>query len=190
MRSPTCRSFFKATDADPTGSSLVGNLAFRNLQRGQMLSLPSGQAVARALGLEPLPDEILWRAGSCKRQEKEADSAIQEALKATDELRRPIYENWVKGNGGILQGNTPLWYYVLREAEWYGVDRAPADPGLAFGGQHLGPVGSRIVAETFIGLLWLDKASFLHDLRTFTPLPQISGGKSLTLARLVEYALT
>ena len=89
-----------------------------------------------------------------------------------------------------LDESTPLWLYVLREAEWYGVARAPADPGLALGGQHLGPVGSRIVAETFIGLLWLDKASFLHDLRTFTPLPQLSGGKSLTLARLVEYALT
>ena len=58
------------------------------------------------------------------------------------------------------------------------------------GGQHLGPVGSRIVAETLIGLLWLDPTSFLHSSRGFRPLAAISGGKPLTLGRLVSFALT
>src|SRR5438046_10508727 len=40
--------------------------------------------------------------------------------------------------------STPLFYYILREAE------------LREDGLRLGPVGARIVAEVFIGLLLLD----------------------------------
>ena len=40
-----------------------------------------------------------------------------------------------------FERSTPLWYYVLKEAE------VVAD------GLQLGPVGGRIVAEVFIGLL-------------------------------------
>ncbi len=36
---------------------------------------------------------------------------------------------------------TPLWYYILREAM------------VQANGNHLGKVGSRIVAETFVGLI-------------------------------------
>ena len=39
--------FFAQTDTPQSASTLVGNLAFRNLQRGQSLGLPSGQTVAR-----------------------------------------------------------------------------------------------------------------------------------------------
>ncbi len=49
-----------------------------------------------------------------------------------------------------LSGNTPLWLYILREAE------------VMAGGQHLGPVGGRIVAEVFLGLLALDRNSYLN----------------------------
>ena len=41
--------------------------------------------------------------------------------------------------GGDLDTNTPLWPYILREAE------------LVADGEHLGPVGGRIVAEVFVG---------------------------------------
>ena len=44
---------------------------------------------------------------------------------------------------------TPLWFYILKEAE----RRA--------GGDRLGPVGGRIVAEVLIGLLRADPASYL-----------------------------
>ena len=40
-----------------------------------------------------------------------------------------------------LDASTPLWYYVLKEAE------------VMEGGLHLGPVGGRIVGEVIIGLL-------------------------------------
>lgn len=59
------------------------------------------------------------------------------------------------------------------------------------GGQHLGPVGSRIVAETLIGLLWYDANSFLHDTRGFKPMPQIAKDPAkFTLDQLITYALT
>jgi hypothetical protein len=45
---------------------------------------------------------------------------------------------------------TPLWFYILAEAE-------------AAGGHRLGPVGGRIVADVFLGLLKADQDGLLHD---------------------------
>jgi hypothetical protein len=76
---------------------------------------------------------------------------------------------------------TPLWFYVLKEAERRG------------GGDRLGPVGGRIVAEVLIGLLRADPTSYLSlepDWRPTLPCagvdfgladliglaPQVSGG--------------
>ena len=56
-----------------------------------------------------------------------------------------------------LERSTPLWYYVLKEAE------------LREDGARLGPVGGRIVAETLIGLLELDPESFLQMQPDWTP---------------------
>jgi len=46
-------------------------------------------------------------------------------------------------------GETPLWYYLLKEAE----ARA--------GGNQLGPAGSRIVGEVLVGIVQRDPESFL-----------------------------
>lgn len=159
------------------------NLAFRNLLRGQALGLPSGEAVAEAMGAEPVPPARIWSAGS-----KRADPA---ALPGTLKQRADVR---AAAGAAFGEGQTPLWYYILREAEYFGIERDPSDPNIAFGGQHLGPVGSRIVAETFIGLLWLDRGSFLHALPAFRPHPTLhpSGrdGKPFDLAALIRYALT
>lgn len=182
--------FFRQTDTPAKRSTLVGNLAFRNLQRGQSLGLPSGQAVSTLLGIEPLSDDILWTAGSRLLDPTKLPGDTATDLKNTNDARAKIRADWVNGNGCPMKGNAPLWYYILREAEYYGVTNDLNEPAVGFGGQHLGPVGSRIVAETLIGLLWLDESSFLHDLRGFKPLPEISGGKDLTLAGLIQYALS
>jgi len=47
--------------------------------------------------------------------------------------------------------DTPLWYYVLAEAKIKG------------GGNHLGPVGTRIVAETLVGLISNTKDNVLEE---------------------------
>jgi hypothetical protein len=49
-----------------------------------------------------------------------------------------------------FRDSAPLWYYILREAKVYA------------NGEHLGPVGGTIVAETIIGLLWNDAQSYLR----------------------------
>ncbi len=56
-----------------------------------------------------------------------------------------------------LHLRTPLWFYVLREAD------VQAD------GQHLGAVGGRIVAEVFHGLIDGDPSSYLSQDPDWTP---------------------
>lgn len=50
-----------------------------------------------------------------------------------------------------LDGNTPLWFYILQEAE------------SEEGGERLGPVGGRIVAEVMLGLIEGDRTSYLSQ---------------------------
>lgn len=76
-----------------------------------------------------------------------------------------------------LRGNTPLWLYVLREAD------VVAD------GLHLGPVGGRIVAEVFIGLLQMDSTSYLSAEPGWRPtLPTLGGGDDFRMADLLTIA--
>ncbi len=56
-----------------------------------------------------------------------------------------------------LEKRTPLWFYVLREAQ------VTAD------GERLGPVGGRLVAEVIIGLIRGDRQSFLRQDRNWAP---------------------
>ena len=79
-------------------------------------------------------------------------------------------------NGGLLLKRTPLWYYVLREA------------AVLKGGDLLGPVGARIVAETFVRILKRDASSYLNANGGFTPsLPSAIPGR-FTFADLVNFA--
>jgi hypothetical protein len=78
--------------------------------------------------------------------------------------------------GGVLLQKTPLWYYVLREAM------------VVNGGDQLGPVGARIVAETFVRMLKRDADSYLNTTVPFTPtLPSMTPG-DFTFADLVIFA--
>jgi hypothetical protein len=82
----------------------------------------------------------------------------------------------LNSNGGLLLTRTPLWYYILREAALLG------------GGNQLGPVGARIVAETFVRILKRDPSSYLNAPTGFTPmLPSATPG-DFTVADLVEFA--
>ncbi|MDX6562725.1 MAG: hypothetical protein QOD65_2539 [Gaiellales bacterium] len=103
---------------------LLRSLAQRNLLRGYLLSIPTGQAVAAAMSV-PAMTEAELRQGNT--------DAVNAALEA----------------GGFLE-HTPLWYYVLKEAE------------VRANGNSLGELGSRIVVETQIGLLRNDPNSFLN----------------------------
>jgi len=81
----------------------------------------------------------------------------------------------LSGNGGILLTKTPLWYYVLREAM------------MVNGGDSMGPLGGRIVAETFVRMLKRDIDSFMN-VPGFTPsLPSAVPG-TFTIADMLEFA--
>jgi hypothetical protein len=99
------------------------SLATRNLLRSLVLGVPSGQAVAEAMGLPVLSQEDLSK-----------------------DLER-----------FGLHTRTPLWFYILKEAE------VMAD------GEHLGPVGGRIVAEVIIGLMQGDRQSYLRQAPDWAP---------------------
>jgi len=73
-----------------------------------------------------------------------------------------------------------MWYYVLCEAE---------TSRLGGGGQHLGPVGGRIVAETLVGLLGADDHGYLRRRPRWIPdeLPGTDG--QFTMSHLVQFAL-
>ncbi len=101
--------------AEATGSNVLG---YRNLVRGKFYDLPSGEAIAKAMGVA------------------------------------------VVGTPALPEG-TPLWYYILREAE------------LTSGGAELGPVGGGIVAEVIVDLMQLKSGQKKIDKPT---LPDVSGG--------------
>jgi hypothetical protein len=63
----------------------------------------------------------------------------------------------LNSNGGILLTKTPLWYYILRES------------AVLKGGNSLGPLGAKIVADTFIRMLKRDAESYLNKEGGFTP---------------------
>jgi len=103
------------------------HLARRNLRRGYRLGLPTAQeaiAAIEAKGFAPLrkltPDQ----------------------LTSGSEARRTAVVN------GNFDTATPLWFYILKEAEVLAC------------GQHLGPLGSHIVAGTLVGLIAKDPTSY------------------------------
>ena len=74
-----------------------------------------------------------------------------------------------------LHHTTPLWYYILKEAS------------VVHDGTRLGPVGSTIVAETFLGLVHGDHDSFMWQRKDWTPeLPGAEPGK-FTMSDLLAF---
>ena len=87
---------------------------------------------------------------------------------------------------GAFKGKCPLWTYVLAEAMQNAVDLAvPATgaPGKVSTPQ-LGPVGGRIVAETFLALISADERSFVQMTPQWKP-----QGARFGLRELVAYGL-
>lgn len=107
------------------------SLAERNLRRGRAFQLPSGQAIASAIGVAPIPAGQLGIGPDLTRAEQEERENLG-------------------GTAPSLIDRTPLWYYILREAELNG-------------GSQLTGVGAFLLAETFVGLLLADRQSILHE---------------------------
>ncbi|KPF71653.1 hypothetical protein IP69_05690 [Bosea sp. AAP35] len=107
------------------------NLAFRNLVRSRMIGLASGQEVARhmlaqGVTVTPLTEAELVAGDGGVDLTGLAPAQRQELIEAT-----------------------PLWFYVLREAE--------------VRGGRLGDVGARLVSETFHRAIEGSRISLLRD---------------------------
>ncbi len=116
------------------------SLAYRDLVRGEALDLPSGEAIARVMEIEPLS--------------KEKVGLSQFGWKS----------------------ETPLWFYILKEAE------------VRHHGERLGDVGGRIVAEVLLGLIGGDPDSYLNAEPEWNPKLPSSQEGYFTIADLLRFA--
>jgi Animal haem peroxidase len=140
-------------------AKLFKNLARRNLRRGYNLRLPTGQALHKFL-----------------KQRGAVDSdPITDVSTIFDS--KPTLRDFLRNSQSKLHERTPLWFYLLAEAE-------------DAGGNRLGEVGSWLVASTFVGVLLADPDSALS--RGFTPeqspLRMADGGTIDSIAKWMRFA--
>lgn len=149
------------------------SLPQRNLLRGFELGLPTGQDVAQAMGITPLTDEeiVIGKA-------VDAPSGDDVVGKLSDLPQLSAFF-----------GKCPLWTYILAEAALTQTTlNIPVTPPTKITTPQLGPVGGRIVAEVFLGILFGDQDSFLSLQPNWTP--TIRGkGTAFALRDIVAYAL-
>jgi hypothetical protein len=150
-------------------SSVASNpssLPERNLLRGWRLGVPSGQAVARAMDIAPLHDEEILIG------------------KGVDHPEEPLSN--ILSVSPVFAGNCPLWTYILAEAMHCRLPvRLPVKENVSVNTPQLGPVGGRIVAEVFLGLMFGDPKSLLNLDPAWTP----KLGANYKLKDFVAYAL-
>jgi hypothetical protein len=103
---------------------ILASLATRNLLRGYKLRLPTGQAVASRMNL-PV----------------QAESDLRELIAANADRASLSTEDKTELLNAGFEKRSPLWFYILAEAE------------LAQNGLRLGPVGGTLIAEVLIGLV-------------------------------------
>lgn len=142
------------------------SLAQRNLIRGWRLGLPSGQQVAKAMGIQPLTDNKIILG------------------KATDDPDPGAKKIAVVDP--IFKGNALLWTYILAEGALNKtIVKIPVVEAISISTPQLGPVGGRIVAEVFLGLMFGDRHSMLNLDPNFVP----ETGPDYKLKDFVQYAL-
>jgi hypothetical protein len=78
-----------------------------------------------------------------------------------DSPDKPL-DNIVTVAGDIFANNCPLWTYILAEAMRFREPvKIPVAENVTINTPRLGPVGGRIVAEVFLGLMFGDRHSLL-----------------------------
>ncbi len=125
------------------------SLAARDLIRGNIMGLPSGQDVASAMHEKILPDDKILIGKPDKKGKRKTIVDVDPSF----------------------AGKCPLWTYILAEA----MQNAEDEPVRVLRGPKkvltpkLGPVGGRIVAEVILGLLFADSYSVLNDKEDWQP---------------------
>jgi hypothetical protein len=149
------------------------SLPQRNLLRSFELGLPNGQTVARAMGVKPLEDAQIVIGKAVDYPQGGDDPDVRGSIDQIDGL-------------AAFKRNCPLWTYILAEAFQFKEDMAtPVRENKTISTPKLGPVGGRIVAEVFLGLLFGDNNSLLNLDPDWTP----PLGPDFRLKDLVKFAL-
>jgi heme peroxidase len=145
------------------------SLAQRNLLRAWRLGLPSGQHVAHAMGVKPMDDK---------------DILIGKGVDTQDPADPPIVS--IASVNSVFAHNCPLWTYILAEAMHnQETVKIPVKESVSITTPRLGPVGGRIVAEVFLGLIFGDN----HSLLSLDPTWQPNGKVNYALKDFVNFAL-
>jgi hypothetical protein len=143
-------------------------LPVRNLIRGWRLGLPTGQHVAHAMGVSPIEDKDILIGKGVDKQDPNDPPIV------TIDKISPAFKN-----------NCPLWTYILAESMNHQVKvQIPVQNPIPITTPRLGPVGGRIVAEVFLGLMFGDNHSLLSAHPTWKP-----NNPSFALKDFVNYAL-
>lgn len=149
------------------------SLPQRNLIRAFELGLPTGQDVARAMHVTPLDDSKIVIG---KAVDKPGPGDVTGTIADVKGLEP-------------FKGKCPLWTYILAEAAQNQTTlKIPVTDSKKITTPQLGPVGGRIVAEVFLGMMFGDNDSFLSADPNWTP--TIRGkGADFALRDIVAYAL-
>lgn len=124
-------SLYQLPGVVATGEAI---LPLRNMIRGTLYGLPSGQDLARALGI---PEDEILSASKGSLVFQSINGAIPQV--ELDILNAKFGES------------TPLFYYILMEA-W-----------VFSNGEALGPLGSLIVGGVFLNLIEINQESYLNN---------------------------
>ncbi|BAN00549.1 hypothetical protein YM304_02350 [Ilumatobacter coccineus YM16-304] len=165
------QTFFDFGDGEVRNNKRIDTKMSTPLFQLPMFSIPTvrGEEIGpTSLATRNLLRHITWEVPSGQRV---ADEMNVDRLSAAD-------LSDVGQLGANLDSSTPLFFYILREAD------VIAD------GLHLGPVGGRIVGEVFMGLLENDPDSYLNVDGWRPTLPQRDGstGTDFTMADLLTIA--
>lgn len=149
----TARVFNLPESAIPDDIKYIGNLPHRNLLRGSQIGVVSGEELARFYGYTPIsPADVMGD------QNREA-------------VRKLFELDSTPGSDGNKAFKTPLWYYLLKEAE------------VQTGGSQLGQTGSRLLAEVLAGAIYYGNEFPYDDNWTSTIFP----ANKITLHQIVDY---
>jgi heme peroxidase len=138
-----------------------------------LFHLPIGVIPGLETGVTSLPQRNLLRHVTWQLPSGQSIARAMHAPALTREDLSDLHE--YRFDGRRLDESTPLWYYVLREAH------------VATGGARLGPVGGRIVGEVIIGLLQLDRDSYLAAAPRWRPTLPARNGRVTGDFRMVDF---
>lgn len=125
----------------PDFAGSENSLASRNLMRGRIFRLPSGEAIARRMYADGMKISAT--------QDMREEDIIGLHTDAPQHIEQMI----TKMRTEYAMNETPLWLYVLLEGAIYGKGFHGDQPPNKEAGDRLGPVGGRIVGEVLMGLM-------------------------------------